>query len=200
MSENSGGPILITFPDQKRPPWILEGFYLASSSFNRHMKDKHGKSEECEICKKRFLTLSGLESHQRKAHVVNIISYFECHFCDYKSMNKYYMTDHVRRQHAGEGSNSFVCNKCYTRKQNEHILMKHMQQHQEFNCVVCGKKFNSSKNLKRHGKVHEIKRCQECGKNFNSNKDLTCTKKSTERRELIWRRNTSLTILRMRSL
>ena len=79
---------------------------LASSSFNRHMKDKHGKSEECEICKKRFLTQSGLESHQRKAHVVNIISYFECHFCDYKSMNKYYMTDHVRRQHAGEGSNS----------------------------------------------------------------------------------------------
>ena len=112
---------------------------LASSSFNRHMKDKHGKSEECEICKKRFLTQSGLESHQRKAHVVNIISYFECHFSDYKSMNKYYMTDHVRRQHAGEGSNSFVCNKCYTRKQNEHLLMKHMQQHQESNCVVCGK-------------------------------------------------------------
>ena len=72
--------------------------------------------------KKRNLTLSGLESHQSKAHVVNIISYFECHFCDYK----YYMTDHVRRQHAGEGSNSFVCNKCYTRKQNEHLLMKHM--------------------------------------------------------------------------
>ena len=27
ISENSGGPIFITCPDQKRPPWILEGFY-----------------------------------------------------------------------------------------------------------------------------------------------------------------------------
>ena len=35
-----------------------------------------------------------------------------------------------------------------------------MQQHQGSNCVLCGKKFNSSKNLKKHGKVHEIKRIE----------------------------------------
>ena len=52
-----------------------------------------------------------------------------------------------------------------------------MQQHQESNCVVCGKKFNSTKNLKRHGKVHEIQRCQDCGKNFNAKRDLKLHKK-----------------------
>ena len=58
-----------------------------------------------------------------------------------------------------------------------------MQQHQESNCVVCGKKFNSNKNLKRHGRVHEIKRCQECGKNFNSKKDLRVHKKDHKKKK-----------------
>ena len=62
--------------------------------------------------------------------------------------------------------------------------MKHMQQHQECNCVVCGKKFNSSKNLKRHGKVHEIKRCQGCGKNFNSKKDLRMHQKEHRKKRV----------------
>ena len=159
------------------------GKNLAFSSFSRHMKDKPGTTQACKICGKSFQTLSGLESHQSKAHVVKVISHFKCHFCEYTSMNKYYMTDHIRRQHAGEGSNSFVCNKCYTRKQNEHLLRKHMQQHQESNCVVCGKKFNSNKNLKRHGRVHEIKRCQECGKNFNSKKDLRVHKKDHHKKK-----------------
>ena len=145
---------------------------LALSSVSRHMKDKHGESHKCSICKKICQTISSLESHQSKAHVVKTISYFECDFCDYKSMNKYFMTDHVKRQHAGAGSNSFVCNQCYTRKQNEYLLKKHMQQHVQSNCVACQKTFNSSKNLKRHGKVHEIQRCEECGKNYNSKKDL----------------------------
>ena len=52
-----------------------------------------------------------------------------------------------------------------------------MQQHQESNCVVCGKKFNSTKNLKRHGKVHEIQWCQDCGKIFNAKRDLKLHKK-----------------------
>ena len=98
-------------------------------------------------------------------------------------MNKYYMTDHAKRQHAGDGSNSFVCSKCFTRKQNEHLLKKHMQEHKECNCVVCGKKFNSTKNLKRHGQVHTIKRCQECGKNFNSKKDLRVHQKDHKKKK-----------------
>ena len=58
-----------------------------------------------------------------------------------------------------------------------------MQQHQESNCVVCGKKFNSNKNLKRHVKVHKIQICQECGKNFNSKKDLGVHKKDHKKKK-----------------
>ena len=58
-----------------------------------------------------------------------------------------------------------------------------MQQHQESNCVVCGKKFNSTKNLKRHGKVHEIQRCQDCGKNFNAKRDLKIHKREHKKKK-----------------
>ena len=58
-----------------------------------------------------------------------------------------------------------------------------MQEHKESNCVVCGKKFNSTKNLKRHGQVHTIKRCQECGKNFNSKKDLRVHQKEHKKKK-----------------
>ena len=159
------------------------GKQLAPSSVRRHMKDKHGGSSKFTICGKKYQTTTALENHQNKAHEVKIISYFECDFCEYKSMNKYYMTDHLKRQHAGDGSNSFVCSKCFTRKQNEHLLKKHMQEHKESNCVVCGKKFNSTKNLKRHGQVHTIKRCQECGKNFNSKKDLRVHQKEHKKKK-----------------
>ena len=62
--------------------------------------------------------------------------------------------------------------------------IKFLLQHQKSYCVVCGKKFNSSKNLKRHGKVHEIKRCQECGKNFNSKKDLRMHQKEHRKKRV----------------
>ena len=167
----------------KKKKCSICGKQLAPSSVSRHMKDKHGGSHKCTICGKKYQTTTALENHQTKAHVVKIISYFECDFCEHKSMNKYYMTDHLKRQHAGDGSNSFVCSKCFTRKQNEHLLKKHMQEHKESNCVVCGKKFNSTKNLKRHGQVHTIKRCQECGKNFNSKKYLRVHQKEHKKKK-----------------
>ena len=69
------------------------------------------------------------------------------------------------------------------RMNNEHLLKKHMQQHQESNCVVCGKKLNSTKNLKRHGKVNEIQRCQDCGKNFNAKRDLKIHKREHKKKK-----------------
>ena len=102
--------------------WVMD---MNSKSHIQQLESFRNGLSSCESMQKTFLELSGLESHQSKAHVVKIISHFKCHFCEYTSMNKYYMTDHIRRQHAGEGSNSFVCNKCYTRKQNEHLLRKH---------------------------------------------------------------------------
>ena len=45
---------------------------LALSSFSRDMKDKHGTTQACKICRKSFQTLGGLESHQSKAHVVKL--------------------------------------------------------------------------------------------------------------------------------
>ena len=172
-SEKEGGQRI----EKEKKMCIVCEKQLALSSFSRHMKDKHGEDQKCNVCGKKFQTINTLENHQKKTHVVKHISYYECEFCDYKSMNKYYISDHVKRQHRGEGTNSFVCSQCYARKQNEHLLKKHMQQHQESNCVVCGKKFNSTKNLKRHGKVHEIQRCQDCGKIFNAKRDLKLHKK-----------------------
>lgn len=110
----------------------------------RHMEIKHTNKFTCNSCGKIFNSNKSRNEH--KCGIVTKNHTFSCINCN-KSFNQ----------------------ECYLRKHmNIHLPLPSKEQHKQFICDICGKKFWDGKTLKQHTVIHQERtfQCDICSKKF----------------------------------
>ena len=159
---------------------------------NEHM-NAHGGRFICKICSKAFIKSSDLTRHMF-VHDTNVNKKYTCKYCDYVTRNPLLLDDHMVGHLKGQTCP--VCNKTFSK---EALLRKHMEQHinsgeispdkneaakiktepmdsgyndhSEFVCSVCKKRFESREQLDQHEQMHWHS-CPDCGQSFASGSAL----------------------------
>lgn len=130
----------------------------------------HGSDEnkplQCNVCKKRFLTVPALIFHE-KVHMVGQ-KHFECPICKERFELVRKLKKHVLK-HAQ--NNVYTCPHCKKTFTKYSVIRKHMKFHSErkHHCAECTKSFTTVDNLKKHMLCHSDHReflCADCGKQF----------------------------------
>ncbi|KAH1009883.1 hypothetical protein HUJ04_002184 [Dendroctonus ponderosae] len=159
----------ITAKDHSVKCHICHKLFAHSIRLQKHMLC-HGSDEtkplQCNVCKKRFLTVPALVFHE-KVHMVGQ-KHFECPICKERFELVRKLKKHVLK-HAH--NNVYTCPHCKKTFAKYSVIRKHMKFHSEriHHCSECTKSFATVDNLKKHMLCHSDHReflCADCGKQF----------------------------------
>lgn len=118
---------------------------------------------ECEYCPNNYVTIQGLNQHQKTVH--EGIQY-SCNQCEYKSTTEEMLTHHIKTIHEGIRFNCSQCDKKFMKKINLNEHIKTIHEGVRYNCGQCDKKFTRKDKLNTHikGKHEGIKKlhCDLC--------------------------------------
>ncbi|TRY78690.1 hypothetical protein TCAL_04239, partial [Tigriopus californicus] len=152
-----------------------------------HIRTKHVKKYECQLCGLRVGSPYQLERHH---WTHNGEKPYECDQCEYRSARKGNLDKHKGEKHGDFGDRSCFCEICGVPFQTPgslkyHIQMKHVRRENRpvkdekpFQCDRCEYKFSSQFHLNQHVYAkHEfdgVKRfcCELCGKSYKSGNTL----------------------------
>ncbi|KAJ5066685.1 zinc finger protein [Anaeramoeba ignava] len=134
--------------------------YFRKEKLTRHINNVHKKEKyQCDFpgCQARFVKKNQLIRHKaihtgKKPYQC---TYEGCGMCfDYPSQLK----RHIRSVHTKEKTH--ICGECGLSFLKFNELQRHIKEFHalQYECDVCGKKFNSKRNLKNHSQVHELNR------------------------------------------
>ncbi|XP_065582194.1 zinc finger protein 271-like isoform X2 [Artemia franciscana] len=185
---------------------------LEASRLNSGLHSKKcEKDYECNICDKRFLCHSLLESHQiihtgKKSFICGVCQKsfsqqcnlnrherlhtgekpFKCEVCKKCFFQSGTLKQH-QRVHTGE--RPFKCNICQKRFSRAGSLNTHRRVHtgeKPYKCGVCDKRFADSSSLSRHLRVHTGEKpykCDLCKKAFSIKSNLNCHRTAHSRKK-----------------
>ena len=145
--------------------------YKTIAGLKIHMQSKHEKARpRCDICKKTFANINGLNKHKKSEH--GPVKSFKCELCDKEFKYKETMHRHKKEKHENhfEGKCD-ICNEIFPNLR-QHLKSSHESLIKNLPCPSCDKLFDKRSHLKLHIKgVHEKERvysveCNTCGKTF----------------------------------
>ena len=148
-----------------------------NNNTNNEETFESSKLNQCDICTKKFKTVTHLKRHIMRVH--EGIKKFQCDSCGKKFVEKKDLTKHVLCVH--ENIRNFLCDKCDRHFATNDQLKRHFKFVHEglrpHSCehAGCNKSFARPKELKYHiMAVHEQVRlkCDECEKKFSNPNSL----------------------------
>ena len=121
------------------------------------------KSFSCQICRKKYTSLSYLRQHL-KTH--SNAKSFGCSDCDYKALTREAVRRHVIRIHLKlRAYECDICNKTFVSQPDRKLHMLRHYKLKPVQCDECDQRFYSSRELRRHKWAHSGQKpyaCQDC--------------------------------------
>ncbi|XP_061188855.1 PR domain zinc finger protein 15-like [Saccostrea echinata] len=157
---------------------ICGTFFYSTKAFREHYQT-HTHPYSCDRCKKRFIKIGTLHTHQ----CLQDTSLMECHHCQQKFPGQTALKAHIKKEHR----RTIQCKVCLKnflayKEYETHTCVDEFGNPAEFVaerdmnllgdkpiCHVCGKEFTTTSNLNKHVKIHGEKKveCEHCGKKFH---------------------------------
>jgi uncharacterized Zn-finger protein len=137
------------------------------------------RRHKCETCKKRFISPSKLNIHER---IHSKEKPFACDQCQMNFSNKSNFSRH-KRVHTGE--KPFHCDECPKKFSHSFNLTSHKRVHtgeKPFNCDICQMKFRYLASVTKHQRIHSGDKpyqCDICLMKFSLSSNLTRHKEFT---------------------
>lgn len=128
----------------------------------------HYERNRCEFCFKKFLHSMELVAHLETHKMVQP---YKCKVCLVSVLSKRIFNFHLK-SHIHQ--TNFKCEYCCRWFHNRHILNKHLKRHtnDKYKCNICTMKFSDSFRLQEHSRSHvdDGFQCDICGKSFRTRK------------------------------
>lgn len=132
---------------------------------------------QCDNCSRFFSGKSAILAHLSQAHKSN----YECDICGSAYVKKAEIIEHILRVHSPncfeeDEKGGFTCLRCSTEFVDVDLYLEHMQEGScayKFKCLICHKRYPSTKALERH-ESHHLRRysCGSCGRTYHSKNSL----------------------------